>query len=170
MLDRWKDVADINKKCDKNSESTLWSWNCLLPQSLFRNGKITVNFQPFFDWMNLPPSCTTWLPQVSGWCSVAWNKQIEKGTLWHLTLARMQLTASLPASFNNDQCLLTKIMGERGEKGWREKRKESWQRGKRFKAGERGGGQREIEKMLGKEGSILELWNPGSGDTWSDEK
>lgn len=90
------------------SESTLRSWKSHLPQPLSWNGKISVNFQPFFDWMNLPPSCTTRLPQVTGWCSVAWNKQIEKGTSWHLTLTRMQLTATLPASYNNQ-----KMGGER---------------------------------------------------------
>lgn len=115
--------------------------------------KVSVNFQPFFDWMNLPPSCTTWLPQVSGWCSVAWNKQIEKGTLWHLTLARMQLTASLPASYNNDRCLLAKEW-ERERGGGVEGREER--------------GQREVEEMVRKDGNMLVLWNPGRGGPWSE--
>lgn len=52
-------------------------------QPLSWNGEMGVNFHRLFDWMDLPASCTTWRPQVSGWCSVAWNKQIEKGTSWH---------------------------------------------------------------------------------------
>lgn len=128
------DVSDIS---EKNSESTLWSWNCLLLQSLFRNGKISVNFQPFFDSMNLRPSCTTWLPQVSGWCSVAWNKQIEKGTSWHLTLARMRLTASLPASYDKKKKEKkmpppNQKMGVRAQEGRRGERRESVQMGKRW--------------------------------------
>ncbi len=140
-----KHAADISKK---NSESTLWSWNCLLPQSLLRNGKISVNFQPVFDWMNLPPPCTTWLPQVSGWCSVAWNKQIEKGTSWHLTPARMRLSASLPAPYNDDWCLLTKKMGGREKRGERYGG-EGWKRAGKWEKD----GFRELEmwrKWLGK--------------------
>lgn len=54
--------ANCGKKHPKKSH---------VPQPLFWNGKMGVNFHPLFDWMDLPASCTTWRPQVSGWCSVA---------------------------------------------------------------------------------------------------
>lgn len=64
-----------------------------LLQPLSWTGKMGVNFHPLFDWVDLPASCTTWRPQVSGWCSVAWNKQIEKGTSWHSAPTKTWLTA-----------------------------------------------------------------------------
>ncbi len=89
-----------------------------------------------------------WLVQ----CSV--KQTNRKRHLVALDFARMQLTASLPASYNNDRCLLTKE--------WEREREREERRG----GGERG--QREVEEMVVKEGSMLVLWNPGRGDTWSE--